>query len=173
MTKFLHVIDLIVYYLLAVFLAALVIILFNNIVFRFILHLPIHWTEEISMLLFIWIVFLGAAVVQKRQGHVSIQIVYDHCPGFIRNIMTIMGQVFVLIISAILVMASVKLVRVQSHSLTPGIMMPFSFFSVSVLISSILMLLYTALSFVDNVRAVKGERLARKNVEAPKERISS
>lgn len=43
-----------------------------NIFFRFFFNTSIAWTEEISLGLFVWLVFTGFSVVMKRNEHVSI-----------------------------------------------------------------------------------------------------
>jgi TRAP-type C4-dicarboxylate transport system permease small subunit len=172
--KLLYVIDRILYYFLAILLVALVLLLSINILFRFVFLLPIHWTEEISMLLFIWIIFMGSAVVQKRDGHVSIEIVYNNCPPLARKIMKITGQVLVLFVLVIMTVLSMKLVRFQYHSLTASLMLPYSVFSLTMLLSVILMLIYTTISIVDNIRAFRENKgLQTEGASDTQERISS
>jgi len=148
-------IDRFFYYFLAALLVALVLLLFINISFRFVFHLPIDWTEEISMILFTWIVFLGAAVVQKQDGHVRIQILYTRCSPMTKTLLQLIGQVLILFLLVILILESVKLVRIQSHTLTTILMLPYSFFSFSMLVSVFLMLVYTFLSFTQSIRDLK------------------
>ena len=172
--KVLYVIDRILYYFLAILLVALVLLMSTNILFRFVFLLPIHWTEEISMLLFIWIIFMGSAVVQKRDGHVSIEIVYNYCPALARKIMKIAGQVLVLFVLVIMTVLSMKLVRFQYHSLTASLMLPYSVFSLTMLLSVILMLIYTTISIVDNIRTFReNKKLHPEGASDTQERISS
>ena len=151
-------IDRFLYYFLALLLTALVFLLFINILFRFVFHLPIDWTEEISMLLFTWIVFLGAAVIQKKNGHVRIQILYDRCSPKVRLFLKSIGDVFVLFLLVILIIESEKLVRYQFHTLTTSLMLPYSIFSFSMLISVLLMLAYTVLSFIISIQEMAGKK---------------
>ncbi|MHB0870252.1 MAG: TRAP transporter large permease [Chloroflexota bacterium] len=43
-----------------------------QVVARYILNNPLSWSEELSRLAFIWAVFLGAGVMVRRGGHVSV-----------------------------------------------------------------------------------------------------
>jgi TRAP-type C4-dicarboxylate transport system permease small subunit len=172
--KLLYVIDRILYYFLAMLLVALVLLMSTNILFRFVFLLPIHWTEEISMLLFIWIVFMSSAVVQKRDGHVSIEIIYKNCPALARKIMKIAGQILVLFILVIMTVLSMKLVRFQYHSLTASLMLPYSVFSLTMLLSVILMLIYTTISIMHNIRTFReNKELQLEGASDTQERISS
>jgi TRAP-type C4-dicarboxylate transport system permease small subunit len=41
---------------------------------RYVLDAPLSWPEEFAVLMFGWMILLGAAVVQRRDGHVSIDV---------------------------------------------------------------------------------------------------
>ncbi|MBP1690984.1 MAG: hypothetical protein H6Q32_336 [Bacteroidetes bacterium] len=54
---------------------ALAIVVFLQVFNRYVLKAPISWTEELAMLLFQWVAFLGAAVGVKRMSHFGIDLV--------------------------------------------------------------------------------------------------
>lgn len=151
MRKISAVVDRSIYYLVGLLLVALVVILFSNIVLRFFFHLPLPWVEEVSVLIFLWVVFIGAAAVQKKGGHVAIVSAYNQCPPFVQKVLDALGLVFTTIILGILTVASLKMVRVQCNSMTPALMIPYSVFGVAVVISSLHMLIYTSLSMIDKI----------------------
>ena len=134
------------YYLLGILLVALVVILFSNIVLRFFFHLPLPWVEEVCVLIYVWIVFVGTAAVQKKGGHVAIVSAYNRCSPFVQQVLDVLGQLFTTTILFILIVASVKMVRVQCNSMTPALMLPCSVFGVAVVISALHMFIYTSLS---------------------------
>jgi TRAP-type transport system small permease protein len=41
---------------------------------RYVLNAPLSWPEEFAVLMFGWMILLGAAVVQRRDGHISIDL---------------------------------------------------------------------------------------------------
>jgi TRAP-type C4-dicarboxylate transport system permease small subunit len=41
---------------------------------RFVLNAPLSWPEEFAVLMFGWMILLGAALVQRRDGHISIDV---------------------------------------------------------------------------------------------------
>jgi len=73
----------------------------------------------------------------------------------VKNILKAIGQILILFLLAVLIVESVKLVRIQSHTLTTSLMLPYSFFSISMLLSVLLMLTYTILSFIQSIRKLK------------------
>ena len=64
--------------------AALFAILFGafmlQIVSRFIFNSPLSWTMELSVLMYIWIVFLGCSFILSDRQHVMFNIVLDALP---------------------------------------------------------------------------------------------
>jgi TRAP-type C4-dicarboxylate transport system permease small subunit len=41
---------------------------------RYVLNAPLSWPEEFAVLMFGWMILLGAALVQRRDGHISIDL---------------------------------------------------------------------------------------------------
>ena len=54
---------------------ALAIVVFLQVFNRFVLKAPLAWSEDLAMLLFQWVAFLGAAVGVKRIRHFGIELV--------------------------------------------------------------------------------------------------
>ena len=53
-------------------LAVMVVIVFANVVLRFVFHSGIAQTEELSRYAFVWLTFIGAVVVLREEGHLGI-----------------------------------------------------------------------------------------------------
>jgi len=54
---------------------ALAVVVFLQVFNRFVLKTPLAWSEDLAMLLFQWVAFLGAAVGVKRMRHFGIELV--------------------------------------------------------------------------------------------------
>ena len=63
-----------------VMMVALVILTFVGVLMRYITRSPITWQEEVQMLLFLWIVFLGGAGAFRAGSHIAIEILVDALP---------------------------------------------------------------------------------------------
>ena len=61
-------------YLSAAVLAADVVVVFLSVVWRYVLHAPVDWAEEIARALMLVLVFFGAATVLARSQHVGIDL---------------------------------------------------------------------------------------------------
>ena len=62
----------IVEWIAAVMVVALAVIVFLQVFNRFVLKAPLAWSEDLAMLLFQWVAFLGAAIGVKRMRHFGI-----------------------------------------------------------------------------------------------------
>lgn len=63
-----------------VMMVVLVVLTFVGVLMRYIMRSPITWQEEVQMLLFLWIVFLGGAGAFRAGSHIAIEIVVDALP---------------------------------------------------------------------------------------------
>lgn len=72
MDRILKGLDRVVAGLLAMLMAAASLAILAQVFFRYVLNAPISWAEEFAVLLFAWIIFLGAAYVQRTDSHLSI-----------------------------------------------------------------------------------------------------
>lgn len=67
-------------FLLALALAAMVLMVFGNVVLRYLFDSGILISEEMSRFLFLWITFLGAVVVLRRGGHLGFDTLVQAMP---------------------------------------------------------------------------------------------
>ena len=64
---------------------ALAVVVFLQVFNRFVLKAPLAWSEDLAMLLFQWVVFLGAAVGVRRLRHFGIDLVVKKLPARMRR----------------------------------------------------------------------------------------
>lgn len=65
----------------ALALLVLVVMTIAAVFMRYFWNEPIQWTEEMSGLLMIWVVMLGAVVAERDKAHLTIPFVVDGLPG--------------------------------------------------------------------------------------------
>lgn len=59
---------------------------------RFVIGIPLRWTDEAIGLLFVWIVFGAAALVLTYRDHIAVGVVYDATPPGGRRWMQVLGM---------------------------------------------------------------------------------
>lgn len=70
---------------------------------------PIPWISEVSVLLFVWVVFLGTAILARYGGHVALDLITFRVPpkcGFCLRVLTV---ILALIVAVVMVYHGVKI----------------------------------------------------------------
>ena len=65
--------------------AAIVLITVAAMWWRYVLDAPIAWTEQVSNMLFVWTVFLGAAVLYREKLHIGVDMFLEMLPARARR----------------------------------------------------------------------------------------
>ena len=69
-------------WLVIVMMAAMAVMVFANVVLRFLTDYSILWTEEASRYTMIWLTFIGAGLVLRYGGHIGIETLAQSAPRF-------------------------------------------------------------------------------------------
>jgi C4-dicarboxylate transporter DctQ subunit len=77
----------------AAMLAAMFLAFLLQIVFRYVLGLPIGWTHEASVILWIWLVLWGAALVVTEREEIRFDIIYGAVSPGTRRVMCVITAV--------------------------------------------------------------------------------
>jgi TRAP-type C4-dicarboxylate transport system permease small subunit len=59
-------------FLLGACIAAIVLITVCAVVWRYALHDPLSWVEQVSTMIFVWIIFIGSAVLYRQNLHIGV-----------------------------------------------------------------------------------------------------
>lgn len=86
-------------------LAAMLAVMFSvfilQIVFRYILNLPIGWTHEISVIMWLWMVLFGTAFVVRDSEEIRFDIVYSAVSDRWRRLMVVISAITLIFFFAI------------------------------------------------------------------------
>jgi TRAP-type C4-dicarboxylate transport system permease small subunit len=85
----------------AAMLAAMFLAFLLQIVFRYVLGLPIGWTHEASAILWIWLVLWGAALVVTEKEEIRFDIIYGSVGPKARRVMCVITAVALVTLYAI------------------------------------------------------------------------
>ena len=136
---------------------ALAAVVFFQVFNRFVLKAPLAWTEELAMLLFQWVVFLGAAVGVKRMSHFGIDLLVEKLPQKARRRVEIIIPFSIGVIALTLIIEGIKLLKLtQFQGYTT---MPFShaWATAAMPVSGVLMILYVIQNQIKEWKKKEGE----------------
>jgi TRAP-type C4-dicarboxylate transport system permease small subunit len=78
--------------LVGVIMLLLIIMGFVQVLFRFVLHMPLAWTEELLTFCMIWVAYLGASAAANERKHILVSMFVDLMPKRMRLAFTILSQ---------------------------------------------------------------------------------
>lgn len=87
--------------LLAAMLAVMFAVFIIQIVFRYIINLPIGWTQELSVIMWVWMVLFGTAFVVRDNEEIRFDILYGTANERSRRIMVVICALAVIILFGI------------------------------------------------------------------------
>ena len=82
-----------------------------QVVTRFILKVPLPWSEEIARYMFLWLTWVGAAYATKERKHVRIDIIYEKMPEAGKKVCTVISTIIWIVFLGIMVYLSFRLTR--------------------------------------------------------------
>lgn len=77
-------------------LAGIVVITCMAVWYRYVLDAPLSWTEQVSRILFVWSVFVGAAVLYRLMLHIAIDMFALMLPARARTVLFWINQSLIL-----------------------------------------------------------------------------
>jgi TRAP-type transport system small permease protein len=120
-------------------LASMSILVFGNVVLRYVFNSGITWSEEMSRFLFVWMVFLGAIAAMKDNMHLGVDIVVKALPKTLQKIAFVISNLLVLYVLWLLLDGSWKMTVLNMNSSAPATGLPLSYLYGIGLVTSISM----------------------------------
>ena len=111
--KFWKVIDWIVDSLAAAFLLATSFVLALQVIFRYLLNRPLAWPLEVSLLFFVWLVWLGGVGGMREEKQIRIEFAEKYLPLSIQRILIPANTIFSLIFLGFIIYYGVQVAESQ------------------------------------------------------------
>ena len=110
---------------------------------RYVMARTFTWYDEIARLLFVWIVFLGAAVGVRRAAHFRLHLVVDRFPPGLRRATELVGVLVLMGFGLLLIQQGWKLVELGQFQRTPVMGLSKQYVYASVPAGGALIILYS------------------------------
>lgn len=104
-------------YLAALLLVIMTLLIFFQVVSRFIFNAPLAWSEETARYAFVWLIYISAALAVKKGAHIRVEIGLHFFKGIGRKIAFLLTDILFLIFTLFLVKDGAFLVKtLTSHN---------------------------------------------------------
>ncbi len=146
--KAVQVINTVIKYFLILMMFVMVVVVFLQVVYRFVLDNPLAWTEETARYLLVWITFLGAAYAMGSKAHIGVDLFMNMLPKSLRKILLIITTLLSLVFFTVMVTQGYILSQRTMMQTSPAMGLPMGYVYLVIPISGVLLminLLYTVI----------------------------
>ena len=126
----------------AVMVVALAIIVFVQVFNRFVLKTPLAWSEDLAMLLFQWVVFLGAALGVKRMRHFGIELLIRQLPERVRHRVELLTPVVMAVVAGVMIIQGWTILSFNRTRIYSTMDLSYTWAFLPIPLSGVLILLY-------------------------------
>lgn len=96
---------------------------FAGVVFRYVIRVPLKWSEELARILFVWIVFFGGNIVTRQERHLSLDFLENLFPATVKHILyvlsSILGLVFLSVVLYVSILMTDQIGRISNLAVIP------------------------------------------------------
>lgn len=116
-------------------------ILLLQIISRFLVFMPLSWSQELLQYLNIWLVFLGAAVAVKEKAHIKIDLMVERFPSSFGKFFRIFSYLVSTLLVSLVAHQAYTLMGKTMHKCIGSFPVPMGYFYLSLLCGCSLMAL--------------------------------
>ncbi|UCE52737.1 MAG: TRAP transporter small permease [Desulfobacterales bacterium] len=122
--------------------AAMTILVFLQVVFRYLLDAPLDWSEEMASFAFVWMALLGASVGLRNDEHPRLDIFYQIFPHWVKKLSGFLINVAILFMLVVLFIFGLKLAIVMQMQRTAALGYSVSYVYAVLPISAVVMFIH-------------------------------
>lgn len=138
---------------LCVILVGIVGVTFTQVLFRYIFHLSLAWSEELARYLFLWLAALASAYAFKTRSHFALRFLVDRFGKRIQNLIRSLVAFIVSGFLAIFIWKSLEFTISMSKQVAPSTQMSMAVPYSSVVVGGALMLYYVLRNWWSDIRS--------------------
>lgn len=129
-------------------LAFVIVIICAQVVCRNVLRTNIRWNQEVSLLLTIWMAFLGIAIGAERNLHIKVELFYDRFPKGVQKVVDRLNQLITLLVGVFFTWYGIRMVVSTMDSRLPVTKWPSSLMYIMIPVSGLAIIFFTALDLM-------------------------
>lgn len=127
---------------------------FANVVSRYVISLPLNFTEELNVYFFVWLAFLGSALASLNGSHMAVSLIYNKFPVLPRKILYIVIQAITIIFFTVLFYCGWLEVsdEIAIGAMTETLEVPVWWFTGAIPVGSLLIIIRTIQKTIKDLR---------------------
>jgi TRAP-type C4-dicarboxylate transport system permease small subunit len=129
--------------------SAISVIIFTQVVCRYVFNHSLYWSEEVGRYILIWITFLGASVGVKRYAHIGIDFLYNRTHGLFRKILDFIIILLGLFFAALICYFGYKFASFAKFQKSAALLMPMTIPYLSISVGGFLIFVHYISSLIE------------------------
>jgi TRAP-type C4-dicarboxylate transport system permease small subunit len=143
-------------YTIAFLLGILTLIMFLQVLFRYVFNNSLTWSEELAKFIFIWITFLGAAICLRDGIHLKVDFLTDRLRGKQKSYLKFFDTLIVTLFNGVISVIGFLWVINVSGTLSPAIGLPLNIvFYAALPVSAVFSFFYGLISLINEYKKIK------------------
>jgi TRAP-type C4-dicarboxylate transport system permease small subunit len=125
----------------ALLLGCMSVIVFFNVVARYVFDKAFPWTEEVSLFMFTWVIFLGALIAFERHRHLGVDLIINVLPQFGKKIAYLVASLATTMALCVLLWGGIRYYFQTAGWPAPATQIPYGYINAVIPFSAFFMLL--------------------------------
>jgi len=124
-------------------LIAMTIVVFSQVIARYVLQAPLSWSEELARFLLMWLSMLSAAYGFKTKSHFALKFLVERVPNLAQRFVAVLVHLVVALFFAVLLYYSVIFVNGVDGHIAPALQISMQIPYASIVVGCALILIET------------------------------
>jgi TRAP-type C4-dicarboxylate transport system permease small subunit len=138
---FFNLVHIALVYLAKLMMIAMVLIIFANVVLRYVFNSGLMWSEEVALLLAVWFIFIAMSLGVKQGLHINITLIPESKQSFaVKRVLALFKSLATLVIALAMLIHGWKLVGFTMQSIMPATQWPAGLLYAILPLSAIIMI---------------------------------
>lgn len=152
---------------LMVMIPLMALVVFVQVVMRYVFRSPFVWVEEFSRYLLVWISCLGAAYGIRTGMHIAVQFVYSKFNDTVKIVTSIFTHIITIIFFIVCVVWGIKIALAQWDQMSPGLQIQMTWAYLSVPVSFVIMTLFSFELLLEDIKKLFSKRESASSPDRP------
>lgn len=139
-------------HLLNVIMLVLVVSVFMQVIFRFVINSPLAWTEELARYSLVWLTFLGAAYAMSRKAHIGVEFFVNLFSGLGKKILQTVATFISLIFFGLMIFSGYNLVSNTMVQTSPVLEIPMGLVYAAIPVSGLLLTVNLIAVYINDMK---------------------
>jgi len=146
-------------YLCVVMLIVMSIVVFIQVICRFILKSSLPWSEELCRYLLVWVSFMGGAYGVKTGAHLGVEAVTLIMPKKMRKVVEILMLIVGIVLCCVILKYGIDIVKTQFKRIqySPAMHVPMGYAYLAIPVGMVFFILRYVLKLIDAVKNFRKE----------------